>query len=119
MSDQAPSTETPISTSVLDGAIGPYPRNRLYVKVAILLAVITAAEVMTHVVPDAFGGMGSPGFVTALLVMMFAKFWAVAYFFMHLRWDNRLLTWAFYSGFILAGGVYIALLLMMHVFGQG
>lgn len=118
MSDHVHPGETSVGTAVLDGAVAPYPRNRLYVKIAIVLAVITGAEVMTHVVPDAFGGMGSPTFVTALLVMMFAKFWAVAYFFMHLKWDNKILTWAFYSGFIVAGAVYLAVLAMMHVFSN-
>jgi len=81
--------------------------------------VLTALEVMVHSFPGVFGGMGSPGYVAALLITMFAKFWAVGYFFMHLKWDNKVLTRLFYTGFILAVFVYVALMLMMNVFSQG
>ncbi len=111
--------EDSVSTAVLDGAESAYPRNRLYVQIAIILAVLTALEVMVHSFPGVFGGMGSPGYVTALLITMFAKFWAVGYFFMHLKWDNRLLTRVFYTGFILAVLVYVALMLTLNVFSQG
>lgn len=111
--------EDSVSTAVLDGAEDAYPRNRLYVQIAIVLAVLTALEVMVHSFPGVFGGMGSPGYVAALLITMFAKFWAVGYFFMHLKWDNKVLTRLFYTGFILAVLVYVALMLMMNVFSQG
>jgi caa(3)-type oxidase subunit IV len=108
-----------VSTAVLDGAEAPYPRNRLYVQVAILLAVLTALEVGVHSFPGLFGGMGSPGYVAALLITMFVKFWAVGYFFMHLKWDNRILNRVFYTGFILAILVYVAIMLMFRLFSQG
>jgi hypothetical protein len=38
---------------------------------------------------------------------------------MHLKWDNKVLTRLFYTGFILAVFVYVALMLMMNVFSQG
>ena len=108
-----------VGTTVLDGAIAPYPRNRLYVRVAILLAVLTALEVAVHSFPGLFGGMGSPGYVAALLITMFVKFWAVGYFFMHLKWDNRILNRIFYTGFVLAVLVYVAIMLMFRLFSQG
>lgn len=108
-----------VDTTVLDGAVAPYPRNRLYVQVAILLAVLTALEVGVHSFPGLFGGMGSPGYVAALLITMFVKFWAVGYFFMHLKWDNRILNRVFYTGFILAILVYVAIMLMFRIFTQG
>lgn len=109
--------DSPVDTDLLDGAVEPYPRNRLYVKIAIALAIITAAEVAVHVFPDAFGGAGSLPYVISLLAMMALKFFAVAYWFMHLKWDNRILTWCFYAGVILAVAVYIAVLTVMHVWG--
>lgn len=108
-----------VDTAVLDGAVAAYPRNRLYVQVAILLAILTALEVGVHSFPGLFGGMGSPGYVAALLITMFVKFWAVGYFFMHLKWDNRILNRVFYTGFILAILVYVAIMLMFRLFSQG
>lgn len=108
-----------VDTAVLDGAVAAYPRNRLYVQVAILLAVLTALEVGVHSFPGLFGGMGSPGYVAALLITMFVKFWAVGYFFMHLKWDNRILNRVFYTGFILAILVYVVIMLMFRLFSQG
>jgi cytochrome c oxidase subunit IV len=111
--------ETPVDTEVLDGAHEPYPRNRLYVKIAVVLAVLTALEVGVHSFPGIFGGAGTPAYVVALMITMFAKVWAVGYFFMHLKWDSKVLTRVFYSGFILAVLVYVTLLLSLHVFQGG
>jgi cytochrome c oxidase subunit IV len=111
--------DSEVDTDVLDGAEHAYPRDRLYVKIAIVLAVLTALEVGVHSFPELFGGPGSPGYVAALLVTMFAKFWAVGYFFMHLKWDNKLLGRVFYIGFILAILVYVAVMAMFRLFSQG
>jgi cytochrome c oxidase subunit IV len=111
--------ETPVDTTVLDGAHDAYPRNRLYVKIAIVLAVLTALEVGVHSFPDIFGGAGSPAYVVALMITMFAKFWAVGYFFMHLKWDSKILTRVFYAGFVLAIAVYVAVMLAFRLFSQG
>jgi cytochrome c oxidase subunit IV len=111
--------ETPVDPQALDGAHEAYPRNRLYVRIAIVLAVLTALEVGVHSFPGIFGGAGTPAYVVALMITMFAKFWAVGYFFMHLKWDSKVLTRVFYSGFILAVVVYIALMLSLHAFQGG
>ena len=42
-----------------------------------------------------------------LLLLMAVKFCTVAYFFMHLRFDKPILTRLFYSGLVLAIGVYL------------
>lgn len=76
----------------------------LYVQIAIVLAVITAAEVSTYVVD--FGAFMLP----ALMLMMIAKFALVVMFFMHLRFDHKLFSWVFVAGLVLAVGVYIATL---------
>ena len=119
MADTTHFGDTEVDTTVLDGAEHAYPRDRLYVKIAIVLAVLTALEVGVHSFPDLFGGSGSPGYIAALLITMFAKFWAVGYFFMHLKWDNKLLSRVFYVGFILAILVYVALMAMFRLFSQG
>jgi cytochrome c oxidase subunit 4 len=76
----------------------------LYVKIAVILGLITAAEVATYVVD--IGDFLIP----ALMVMMSVKFALVVGFFMHLRFDNRLLTWVFVAGLFLAVVVYIVAL---------
>jgi cytochrome c oxidase subunit 4 len=48
--------------------------------------------------------------------MMAVKFFIVASFFMHLRFDNKIFTWMFYSGLLLAVGVYSVTLLTFRFF---
>jgi cytochrome c oxidase subunit 4 len=51
-----------------------------------------------------------PIFIPMLLILMAIKFFVVVSFFMHLRFDNRIFTWLFYTGLFLALGVYLAAL---------
>lgn len=86
--------------------------DRGYVRIAIWLAVITGAEVAWSYLPfwkDA-SGLVSFAEVAGLLIMMAIKFVVVAGFFMHLRFDNKLLTRLFYAGLILAVVVYLIVL---------
>lgn len=83
----------------------------IFWKVFVVLLLLTAAEV-AWVEADTFSGVV---LVAPLLIMMAVKFWLVAAFFMHLRFDlailnGRLFTWAFASSLVLAVGVYIAVL---------
>jgi len=86
-----------------------HPRDFLYVQIAVILAVLTAAEVATYNqdVSDALGDFQIP----SLLLLMCIKFALVIMFFMHLRFDHRLFSWIFVGGLVLAVGVYIATLL--------
>jgi cytochrome c oxidase subunit IV len=81
-----------------------------YVKVAILLAVLTAIEVSTYYVD--FG----PLFLPVLLVLMVVKFFIVVSYFMHLKFDSRIFTWMFYTGVFLAIAVYVAALATFKFF---
>ena len=86
--------------------------DKQYIVIAVILAVITAAEVSLtylHV---------GPFFLPALLIMMTAKFLIVVSFFMHLKFDNRIFSFMFYMGLILAVGVYSAALATFHFFGS-
>ena len=87
-----------------DETDGHHPSDWLYVQIAVILAVITAAEVSTYYVD--FGDF----FLPALMVMMVVKFAMVVMFFMHLRFDHKLFSWVFLSGLVLAVVVYIAML---------
>ena len=68
---------------------------------ALILAAITALEVSTYYVD--FG----PFFMPSLMIMMVIKFLMVVSYFMHLKFDNRLFSWLFYAGLILAITVYV------------
>ena len=81
-----------------------------YIKVALLLAFLTAIEVSTYFVD--FG----PLFMPTLLILMVVKFVIVVSFFMHLKFDNKIFTWIFYTGLVLAVGVYCAFLATFRFF---
>ena len=85
------------------------PSDRQYIWIAVILAVLTALEVLaTEAGPD------GPLLVPTLIVLMFVKFWIVASFFMHLRFDNRLFTVLFYLGLGFAVVLYSAMLATFH-----
>src|SRR5262245_44385304 len=78
-----------------------------YVKVALILAAITAAEVgLTYwkSLPHWF-------FLLSLLTLMSIKFFTVVLFFMHVKFDNPIFGRLFYTGLGLAVFVYIVALL--------
>ena len=117
------STETaePVPTTVLDGAVEDYPRERQYVWVALALGAITMVEIATYAQPGfvLWSWGDKAGLITVLMLLMAVKFWTVAYFFMHLKFDKPILTRVFYAGVLLAFGVYVAVLTMFKVWYPG
>ena len=91
-----------------------HPKDRSYVGIAAILALITAAEVGTFYLEDELGSVLIP----ALLVMMVVKFAMVAGWFMHLRFDSNIFTRLFVSGIVLAVSVYIAMLATFQFFSK-
>ena len=81
--------------------------TRLYVSVAIILAALTALEVMVFYIEAL-----APVLVPILLAMMVAKFVLVAMFFMHLRSDRPLLTGVFAWGLFIATAITAGLMAM-------
>ena len=81
-----------------------------YVKVAVALAIVTAAEVGLYYLH--IGKL----YMLVLLILRVIKFFTVVSLFMHLRFDNRLFGWLFYSGLFLAVSVYAVALLTFRVF---
>ncbi len=88
-----------------------HPTDRSYVGIALILALITAAEVATYYLEDELGSV----LVPVLLVMMVVKFAMVAGWFMHLRFDSRLFRRLFVAGMVLAIFCYGAVLTTFHV----
>ena len=86
-----------------------HPADSLYIKVALILGAITAAEVATFYIDI------GKAMVPALVIMMIAKFSIVAAYFMHLKYDATIFTRVFVSGVLLAVGVYIAAVTSLHI----
>ncbi|MEX2659320.1 MAG: cytochrome C oxidase subunit IV family protein [Acidimicrobiales bacterium] len=89
-----------------------HPSDGKYIQIALILAALTAAEVATFYVEDSLGSL----LVPILLSMMVVKFFIVAAWFMHLRFDSNLFTRLFLSGLLLATGVYLIFLLTFEFF---
>ncbi len=81
-----------------------HPNELAYVKIALILAAITAIEVIIYYLESAGSIL-----VPALLVLSAIKFITVVAYFMHLKFDDRRLTWVFAGGFTLAGAIFIGL----------
>jgi cytochrome c oxidase subunit 4 len=81
-----------------------------YIKIALILAAITALEVSTYYVD--FG----PLFMPALMIMMIVKFVMVVSYFMHLKFENRIFSFLFYTGLGLALFVYFVALATFKFF---
>ena len=81
-----------------------HPTDITYWKVGLFLAILTALEISTY--------WWEEGALTAaaLLIMMTIKFVTVAMYFMHLKFDAKVLRNVFFAGIVLAMGVYIAAL---------
>jgi cytochrome c oxidase subunit IV len=86
-----------------------HPSDRSYIIVALILAVITAAEVGTYFLEDASTTL----LVILLFPMMIAKFAIVCGWFMHLRYDNPIFKRVFVFGLLLAVTVYLITLSAM------
>jgi caa(3)-type oxidase subunit IV len=84
--------------------------NAHYYLVALALAVLTGLEVMLSYVDI------GKAFLPLLLILMGIKFVMVVLEFMHLRRDAKIFHYLFWSGFILAIGVYIAALATFKFF---
>ena len=90
---------------------GGHKGDSEYGKVAASLACITAVEVAWS-----YSGAEHIALIAPLLIIMAIKFGCVGSYFMHLKYDNRLLNRVFYMGVVLAAGVYIAARLSLHFF---
>jgi cytochrome c oxidase subunit 4 len=84
---------------------------RTYVRVAIVLTLVTALEVgVTYI------RLLTPIIVPLLLVMSAAKFALVVMYFMHLRYDPRPLSAVFVGPVLMAIGLAIALMTLTGAF---
>lgn len=86
-----------------------HPGELTYIKVAVILAVITIVEVAVY-----YAGLNRTLLVAILLTLSAIKFATVVGFFMHLKFDDRRLTWIFSSGLVVAFAIIMALYALFH-----
>ncbi len=87
----------------------PHPGPGEYIRIAVILAIVTAIEVGAYYVttlPDSV-------LVVSLLVMMLVKFALVGLWFMHLRFDSPIFRRLVVGGIILAVAIYTVVLLTL------
>ena len=94
-----------------------HPTPLQYVKIAVLLAVLTVVEVALFYVNASadMGGWDAP----LLIILAFLKFVIVVGWFMHLRFESSTLSRFFTSGFALALTLYAVLLTTFGVIALG
>ena len=88
-----------------------HPGPRVYIQIAIILAVFTAIEVGLSYID-----MSKWVIIPALLIVAAIKFAMVAMWYMHLRFDNALFSVMFVGGLALAVGAFVAVLTIQRVF---
>ena len=109
MADHPPPETTEHADLTAMGEVHEHPTWKQYKWVALILTLITVFEVWAYYVP-AF--VASRGFVPTLLIMSAVKFAIVVMFYMHLRYDHRLLRALFTGPLIIAMATIISLLFL-------
>lgn len=97
-----------------------------YVQIAVVLFALTALEVALYEV--CYGGLQAslpgvaaslePWFVEVLLLLSAFKFWFVAMFYMHLKFDMKLLSWLFLFSLVIAT-IVIGALIVLFLYNRG
>lgn len=94
-----------------------HPGPGTYVKVAVILTIITLIEVAIFYVPspEGFGlTQFQPLLIPSFLVLSAAKFAIVVMFYMHLKFDNPFFTRVFGFALLVALTVATAVIALFH-----
>ena len=86
-----------------------HPGALEYLKIGVVLAIVTAIEVGLYYID-----MSHDLLVAVLIVLSALKFSLVVLWFMHLKFDNRLLSQFFVGGFLLALTVFVVAVATLH-----
>ena len=89
---------------------GAHPTPLTYLKVAIILAILTGVEVGVFYIDFL-----EPVFLPIFLLLSVAKFCLVVLFYMHLKFDSRLFSTLFVGGLLLAIAVSVAIMSLFQV----
>jgi len=90
-----------------------HPSAGTYVKVGVILTLITGVEVWAYYIPSLVARQGV--FISLLLILSAVKFATVVLFYMHLKYDHRLFRALFTGPFIVAA---VTLIGLMFLFGK-
>lgn len=108
--------QTPAGATALAQEHAHENRDAMYVKIALILAAITGLETFTYF--ESVFDFGK-ALVPVLLVCMVVKFYLIAAYFMHLKWDRPILRRVFMTGILIALAVYLAALTAFKFFASG
>ena len=89
----------------------PHASNRTYVLIAVVLAVITAVEVMVFYIEAL-----DPLLLPILLTLSAVKFYLVVAFFMHLKYDGLVLRSLFVGPLLVAAAIILGMMALFGVF---
>ena len=92
----------------------PHPTAGVYIRVAVILTVLTVIEIGVFYVP-AFHPVLAP----VLLSLSAIKFAIVVMFYMHLKMDSKFFTLLFGGPLLLAGAVMLGLMFLFGVLTLG
>jgi cytochrome c oxidase subunit IV len=92
-------------------AHGAHPSPKEYIRIAIVLFVITAMEVSTYYLKPPRSLL-----IPVLFVFTVVKFSLVVLWFMHLKFDSRVYSRFFVMGIAFAMTLYIVVLMMFGAF---
>ena len=97
-----------------------HPSAGVYVKIGIVLFVLTALEVGLYefTYGEHAGVAGhtlQPFFVPLLLLLSAAKFALVAMFYMHLKFDHKMFSWLFVVPMLLMATI---VMMLLRLFGH-
>jgi cytochrome c oxidase subunit 4 len=87
-----------------------HPSDGTYVKIAAILTVLTAIEVSSYFLESGAIQLSRDFLVSVILVLMVVKFAIVAMYFMHLKFDDPLLSRIFIAGILIALAVFVVML---------
>jgi cytochrome c oxidase subunit 4 len=93
--------------------VGRHPGPKEYIRIAIILAVITGFEVAIYYIEGARDYL-----IPILFVFSFVKFTLVVLWFMHLRFDSRTYARFFVMGLAGAITLFLIVLLIFQVFSN-
>ncbi len=101
-----------VGTHGEDPVAHEHPGERTYIEIAAFLAVVTVIEVAIYYIEWMHD---SGALVPTLIVLSAIKFFMVVSFFMHLKFDHRLLSYTFVGGLILGGAVLLAFMALFDL----
>ena len=93
--------------------VGRHPGPKEYIRIAIILAVITAFEVVVYYLEGAQDYL-----IPILFFFSFIKFTLVVMWFMHLKFDSRTYARFFVMGLAGAITLFLIVLLIFQVFSS-